>query len=77
MQVHIQLRDMRLDRGLSQSQCGASRPLISLIERGQRLPGPRAVRRIAQALGISAEEAMAACKAHQPAKATSGRRARK
>lgn len=36
---------------LAQS-CGVSRSYITLIENGQRLPGPKTIPKIAQALGL-------------------------
>lgn len=56
------LSEIRRERGLTQEQIGC-RQMVCLIETGKRLPGPHALTRIANALGLPAIEVMAACRA--------------
>src|SRR5437763_16019644 len=52
------LRRLRLERGLSQRELaspGVSYAYISRIEGGQRQPSLRAIRKLARALGVSAQ----------------------
>jgi transcriptional regulator with XRE-family HTH domain len=54
----VKLKEMRLDRGLSQAELhemtGVSRDTISRMETGDRLnPHPRTLRKLAEALGVS------------------------
>ncbi len=53
----MRLREMRLDRGLSQEELhkatGISRDTISRLETGKRRAHPRTVRKLAEALGVA------------------------
>lgn len=59
------LKQLLRDRGLTQAQSGISEAMVYLIVSGRRLPGPRALTRLAERLGLPPTQVMAACKAHQ------------
>ena len=54
------LRQLRLSKGLPQDIIG-NRKSIGKIEKGLTMPGPKLTRRMANALGVSAEAVFAAC----------------
>jgi len=57
----IDLRELATQHGKTQSQLGLSQPYASELMRGELLPGPNAVAKIAAALGIDAPTVYAAC----------------
>lgn len=60
MNMPLDLRQLRLSKGLTQDVIG-NRKDIGDIEKGRKMPGPRLVRRMAQALGVSTDTVFAAC----------------
>ncbi len=60
MNTSLDLRQLRLSKGLTQDVIG-NRKDIGEIEKGRKMPGPRLVRRMAQALGVSTDTVFAAC----------------
>jgi len=58
-EVGARIKALRLERGQSQAELagpGLSAPYLSLIESGTRRPSPSALRRVAEALGTTAEQ---------------------
>lgn len=60
MNMPLDLRQLRLSKGLIQDVIG-NRKDIGDIEKGRKMPGPRLLRRMAQALGVSTDTVFAAC----------------
>ena len=60
MTTALDLRQLRLSKGLTQDVIG-NRKDVGEIEKGRKLPGPRLVRRMARALGVTTDQVFAAC----------------
>ncbi len=60
MTTALDLRKLRLSKGLTQDVIG-NRKDVGEIEKGRKLPGPRLVRRMASALGVTTDQVFAAC----------------
>lgn len=60
MTVMLDLRELRLSKGLPQDIIG-NRKTIGEIEKGLKMPGPKLTRRMATALGVTTEAVFAAC----------------
>jgi transcriptional regulator with XRE-family HTH domain len=60
MHTPLTLRQLRLSKGLTQDVIG-NRKDVGEIEKGRKMPGPRLVRRMAKALGVSTEIVFDAC----------------
>jgi DNA-binding XRE family transcriptional regulator len=60
MTVTLDLRELRLSKGLPQDIIG-NRKTIGEIEKGLKMPGPKLTRRMATALGVTTEAVFIAC----------------
>ena len=60
MTVTLDLRELRLSKGLPQDIIG-NRKTIGEIEKGLKMPGPKLTRRMATAMGVTTEAVFTAC----------------
>lgn len=58
----IDLRELLLRKGRTQRQCGVDQCYANQLVAGIRNVGPNALRRIAEAIGASTEDVLAACR---------------
>ncbi len=64
------LKDLRLSKGLSLAQVSCSKAYLIQLEHGRTRPGPRLIRRLAEAYSCTTEQIFAAWQVSQQQAAT-------